>query len=820
MVFKDDDLQEILTIFKSESEEHLQKLNDGILALEQDPSKRDLIEEIFREAHSLKGAARMIGFEEIEKVAHRMEDIFNDARKGKISLVSPVTDYLLEGLDLINKVVNVRLRGRGGAAVSLGDYLQRQPVSSGVGAAEPVGMGTDFRVEAYPEPPAERLEPRRQPLETTTSPDEKDSKVQPQPEPGEADLVPMSAPESPSPLGDGISVSLGVREEISRGIRQVEEKIKIRKRQNEMGAGGSQYEETIRVSVDKLDELMAQVGEVLVVKIRSDQHLAELRDFLGQFARFQRNWHRQVRRGSRRVTAVEDRQRSLAEFVAANARTIEELNDQMVRLADGLSDENLRLDLISTNLQEGVNRIRMLPLAALFNFFPRLVRDIAREQDKEVELVLRGAETKLDKRILEELKDPLTHLLRNSIDHGLESPDERMAAGKPAIGRLTLSAYQKGNSVLVELEDDGRGIDPDAIREVAIRRNFMSPDALAEMTPAQLIQIIFQPGFTTKTGATDMSGRGVGLDVVLTNIERLKGKINTLSSPGRGTKFSIKLPLTLATTQALLIRCQGQRYAIPLTAVESTGEIELDDVSLVEGRETVQINQQILSLVRLSEVLGLPDASQERQAMLSVMVLSAVEEKVAFLVDDFIGEREVVVKNLGTHLTRVPNVAGATILADGTPVMILNVFDLIKNAPRTPGKWIWERMVSAAVIPEKRIIMVVDDSITTRTLEKNILESNGFTVISAINGADALEKLHAAAVDLVISDIQMPRMDGFSLIEAIRRDAALANLPVILVTSLDSEEDKLRGFEVGATAYFAKGAFDQKRFLETIRSYL
>jgi two-component system chemotaxis sensor kinase CheA len=829
---RDDDLQELLTIFKSESEEHLQKLNEGILTLEKEPDKKDVLEEIFREAHSLKGAARMIGFEEIEKIAHAIEDVFNDARKGRLLLTGAVSDYVLEGLDLVNRIVVYKLRGKGAGEVSLGDYLDRH--ASVVAAAGRKGprqppapeTGAPSAPSAPPSagvPPAARgadKVSRRGTAEKGFDKPRRKGVERPSAEP--PPVVEPSAAERPPEAGDGgISISIGVKDDVSRVIRQAEDKSRARRRQNEPVEAAPQYEETIRVSVDKLDELMAQVGEILVTKIRSDVRLQEVREFLNRFTVFQRAWHRHMRSMVISPMVREDRVRLMSEFVATHSRVIDDLSDSILHLSDGMAEDNLRLELISGNIQESVNRIRMLPMSALFNYFPRLIRDIAREEAKEVELVVRGGETRLDKRILEELKDPLTHLVRNSIDHGIEKGDERQAAGKPRVGRLTLSAYQKGNSVLVELEDDGQGIDPVKIREVALRRGFISAEALDELTPSQIIQVIFQPGFTTKSIITDVSGRGVGLDVVLTNIERLKGKLSTTSTPGRGTRFSIKLPLTLATTQALLIRSAGQRFALPLTAVEFTGEIDLDDISTVEGKETVLVNGALLSLIRMAEVLELPSSPEESgRGRIPLVVLSSTDERIAFTVDEFIGEREVVVKGLGSHLARVPNVAGATLLADGTPVMILNVFDLIKNARRARGQWVVERVKAREKAAVRSTILVVDDSITTRTLEKNILESSGYTVVTAVDGIEALEKARARKPDLVVTDVQMPRMDGFALTAALKKDKNLNAVPVILVTSLESEEDKKMGIDAGADAYITKGAFDQGNLLNTIRQLL
>jgi two-component system chemotaxis sensor kinase CheA len=578
-------------------------------------------------------------------------------------------------------------------------------------------------------------------------------------------------------------------------------------------AGVRQIEETIRVTTLKLDDLMNQIGEILVTRIKFDERLAEIRLIERQIEQFQLVWT-----AARRRAGLGGDPWVVREFGDRVAR----LQDDIRHLATGFNEDTLRMTLVSGELQDSINRVRMVPLSALFNLFPRLLRDIARQEGKEIEFVIEGGQAQLDKKIIEELKDPLTHLLRNALDHGIEKPEDRRLAGKRPAGSLRLSAAQKASSVVINIEDDGAGIDLERVRALALRRGFATAAELREMTDQQVLGLVFRPGFSTKGLITDLSGRGVGLDVVLTNIERLKGTITVSSVPGRGSIFSIRLPITLATTQGLLVKVSGQSFAIPLAAVEFIGEIGLDQVTSVESREAVLIEDVPTALVRLHEILRLPDQSARLEAgdKMPIIVLGSTEERVAFLVDELLGEHEIVVKGLGAPLRRVRNISGATIAGDGAIVLILNVFDLIKASQKVRGLWLADKRRALAGRPGTSRVLVVDDSVTTRLLEKGILENNGYEVTLAVDGVDALEKLANGSFDLVVSDVEMPRMNGFELTRRLRREEAHRELPVILVTSLSSEEDRKTGVEAGADAYITKGAFDQGNLIATIRQLL
>lgn len=448
-----------------------------------------------------------------------------------------------------------------------------------------------------------------------------------------------------------------------------------------------------------------------------------------------------------------------------------------------------------------------------------------------------GGDTELDKRVLEQIKDPLIHMLRNAIDHGIEPPQQRVALGKPRSGTITLTAEQLGKDVLICVSDDGAGLDLDAIRQT-IARHGVDAQTLSEI---ELVEGIFKVGISTSPIITDISGRGVGLDVVRRNVEALHGRIDVDWTPGEGAAFTLTLPLRLTSSRGLLVRVSNELFAIPLNAIERIMYISPQEISPLEGQDTVLYNGRPLTLVQLGDVLELPRAEAQRDNVLSpsnalrmhsskgeahilVVILAAAERRMAFAVDELVGEQEIVIKGLGKQLTRVGGIAGATVMGSGRVVLILNVADLIKLAMRGGGRSVFDALAEAApsmVTRAQRRILIVDDSITTRTLEKNILEAAGYTVQLAVDGQEALSTIATGGVpDLIVSDLVMPRMDGFELTQRIKDDPNMASVPVILVTSLDSPKDKARGIEIGADAYIVKSSFDQNNLLETIEQLI
>lgn len=593
-------------------------------------------------------------------------------------------------------------------------------------------------------------------------------------------------------------------------------------------------EETVRVSVTKLDALMAQFSELLVAKMRAGQRLQEVR-YLQQFvAAWQREWislrgtHSRLARwkigesakGSPSGDPLEFSR--LLDYVEASQERLREAATLAANLARAYAQDTLQITLAIEELEEEIKRIRMLPLSTITAPLPRMVRDLAHEAGKEAILDIEGGETELDRQILEQIKDPLIHMLRNAIDHGIEPPDEREAAGKPRAGRILLRAGQQGPRVLIQVTDDGGGLDLPALRRALANRGRPDAETLSE---TELRDLILAARISTSPIITDISGRGIGLSVVRRNVEALQGRIEVEHQSGQGTTFTLILPLTLTSARGLLVRTASQTFALPLNAVEYILAIAPEDIFCLEGQQAIRYGDRSVALVRLDDVLELPCNPEPRtNSRLPVVVISA-ERTVAFAVDELCGEQEMVIKGLGKQLQRVVGLTGATVLGSGEVVLILSAPDLVKLAlhggrPRPvfqqgPGR------PAEDLSSHRQRILIVDDSITTRTLEKNILEAAGYEVSLATDGQEALSLIASQGLpDLVVSDILMPRMDGFELTERLKGDEHTSGLPVILVSSLASPDDKVRGIEAGADAYIGKGEFDQNNLLETIEQLI
>jgi two-component system chemotaxis sensor kinase CheA len=504
------------------------------------------------------------------------------------------------------------------------------------------------------------------------------------------------------------------------------------------------------------------------------------------------------------------------DYLATQDNHLKLLRTNVRGLLRRFAADRSQLKLLSDELQENVRRARMVPIAALFDPLPRMARDLARERGKEVAVHIEGAETEVDRLVLEAMRDPLIHLLRNAVDHGIELPEQREREDKARRGTVRVRALQKGHSIVLEVTDDGAGIDLDAVRRAAVRIGLLAPQEAAKLSAPNTLLLIFHSGLSTQDQVTDLSGRGIGLDVVRQNLERLHGVSQVETRPGQGTSFTLTLPLTLTTSQVLLVGVAGLTVAIPTTTVERILRVNAGKVGQIEGKPAITSHGRPLPLIPLRHILALPasDSPRPSESSFPVVMLGVAEQRVALRVDRLEGTQEVVVKSLGRQLRRVRNIAGATILGNGQVIMILNVADLIRSAQDTPSTVAPLPLDDRA--PPSRRVLVVDDSITTRTLEKNILENSGYRVLVATDGEEAWSLMQTEALDLVVSDIAMPRMDGFALTERIRDDERFRDLPVILVTSLESQQDRRRGLEVGADAYITKSTFDQQNLLDAM----
>jgi chemotaxis protein histidine kinase CheA len=484
-------------------------------------------------------------------------------------------------------------------------------------------------------------------------------------------------------------------------------------------------------------------------------------------------------------------------------------------------DELLRTGHSVVELRERVRELQMLPVSTLFDLYPRVVRDLAKDLGKQVRLVVEGADVELDRRVIDDLRDPMVHLIRNAIDHGIEPPDVRRAAGKPPQGTLTLAARTEGDRAIVEVRDDGAGIDADAIRRVAVRRGVLDEVEAAALGDERAIDLIFAPGFSSRETVTDVSGRGVGLDVVRDRVDRLEGSLSVWSQPGRGTRFELRVPLSVAVARLILVRGGGLLLSLPAALVDEVLRVPEEGVSRVEGYEAMTWKDRALPLVSLAGLLERepePVDTQHRH----VAVVRFEDHAVGLVVDAFAGEREAVVKPLDDFLGRIPHVAGATILTTGEVVAVLHVPQLIASSMGVaPGRLQARvRVTESPPSKSRRRLLVVDDSIIVRDMMKGVLEQAGFDVTLAVDGADGLEKQLAGGYDAVVTDVEMPRMTGFELTRALRTNPAMAALPIVMVTTLDAQEAREEGMRSGASAYLVKNLLDMSQLVGTIERLL
>jgi len=582
---------------------------------------------------------------------------------------------------------------------------------------------------------------------------------------------------------------------------------------------------TIRVATAKLDAVVLQAEELLSAKLASAQQAQRLRQLRLESSAWRKQWMklrpdlRAARHAIDGGSAVDPAWQRIVEFIDFSDGSIAALDNGLTELIKAADHEQRAVGAMVDNLLDEMKKVVMQPFTALFEVLPRTVREVAREQGKIVELAMHGEGVEIDRRILEEMKDPLIHLLRNCVDHGIELPEVRGRAAKSRQGTITIAVTMRdGSNVELLLSDDGAGVDAAAVREFAVRQDLISAQAAAALSDEQAVALIFQSGVSTSPIITDISGRGLGLAIVKEKVEKLNGSIAVETRSGKGTTFRIVLPLTLTRFRGVLVRTARRLMVVPTNSVERVLRVARTSIKTVENRETIVCDGTVTALARLADVLELPppgDADAEASHH-PLLVLSHANQRIAFLVDEVMSEQEVLVKPLGKQLVRVRNIAGATVLGSGQVVPILNVPDLIESAVAATAAVARSAPVGTKSV-EKKSVLVAEDSITSRSLIKSILETAGYRVETAVDGMDGLARLRAGKFDLLVSDVEMPRMDGFGLTTQVRADKKLQQIPVILVTALNSREDRERGVDAGANAYIVKSSFDQSSLLEVVR---
>ncbi|MEW6614368.1 MAG: hybrid sensor histidine kinase/response regulator [Thermodesulfobacteriota bacterium] len=760
MVKNDNDfLKKLLATFKIEAHEHINAMSSGLIELEKYPGfdrQVQITETVFREAHSLKGAARSVNITEIEAICQSLESVFSALKSQKIPVSVRLLDVLHHAVDNLKTLLTSIERER--------TADEKSRAAATVKALQSILTDTTGSQES---------EDRGQKTE---------------------DREPITAhrpltPDHRSPTTD-----------------------------------------TVRISTSRLESLLLQIEELLSFKHATAHLVTELRGCNASLTEWEKEWNKllpyvRMVRQSLEEKNCHDQGRTnshiarLLEFLDWNQSHIMSLESRLDALTKTAKQDSHVLDGVVNNLLQDVRVASMLPLSSILEIFPKFARDLSRDQGKDVELVINGQEIEIDRRILEEMNAPFMHLVRNCIDHGIEKPEERKRKGKSPRGTVTVAISQtKSNSVGITISDDGTGIDVAKVREVALRRGIISQEEAERPDEQVALSLLYQSGVSTSPIITNISGRGLGLAIVQEKVERLGGTVSVETEHGVGTTFRLSLPLTLATFRGIVVRAGECLFVLPTTNIERVLSVNKEDIKAVENRETIQLDGQVLSLVRLTEVLelSLQDTAADSANTLPVVVLASAEKRLAFSVDEIIDEQEVLVKSLGKQLSRVRNIIGASVLATGKVVPVLNVSDLMKSAVKVSAAPPRITVAKKAAF-EMRSILVVEDSITARSLLKNILEAAGYNIKTAIDGIDAFTALKTERFDLVVSDVDMPRMNGFDLTAKVRADRKLAELPVVLVTALDSREHRERGIEVGANAYIVKSSFDQSNLLEVIR---
>jgi two-component system chemotaxis sensor kinase CheA len=781
-------------VFQSEALEHIEGLSRHLLDLEAAPAAEvaaTLVEAAFREAHSLKGAARAVNVTTIESVCQAMETNLSRLKQRELAPTPELIDALLNATRMTRQLLEA-------------EEAKTPPPSivATIDALKKASWTTSS------------LAPKTTPVEKTSAPP-KTSITPPSANvpPTVPSGPPSTAPRPISPPRPSSSVS-------------------------ELASPSSPARpdpappETVRISTAMLDTVRVQAEELLAEKLTAIQRVSELQQLSATFAELTRRWtpvaadiHNLAALPGGQIPAsvghAVDRLRTFADWSKTVFPAMEMHIDQTARAsAHDCQTLTGKVDTLLTDTRG----LLMLPFSWLLDGIRQPVRDLARDQGKEVTLVVEGEAVELDRRVLAELKAPFLHMLRNSLDHGIEAPDERQAAGKPRVATLIVRVAPAHNGrVEITVGDDGRGIDTGRLRSAIIKTGALKEDQAAALNDEEVLQWVFTSGVSTSALITDLSGRGLGLAIVREKTEKLGGAVRVESTRGHGTTLRLSVPLSLATFRGVVVRIGDYFIVFPLECVVRVTRVAAKQITTLENHETIVSSGEQLSLVRLAGALDLAASPRTSNGAgpSPVLIVAAGGLRLAFLVDEICGEQEILAKKLGPQV-RLPHVAGATVLGTGRPALILDAQELVRLVVRQEesGARLPEPSTTETDAARKKSILVVDDSITSRTLLRSILESSGFIVETAVDGIDAFAKLRSTPFDLVVTDVDMPRLHGVGLTEKIRADAKLAPIPVILVTSLDSREDRERGLEAGANAYIAKRSFEESNLLDTVHRLL
>ena len=743
------DKNKYITRFATEAVEHLEKMNAALLALEKNTADQEMMNLVFRSAHTIKGSSRMLGLAPIGELAHKLEDALEALKNGTAG--AGFFDVVFRALDMIAAMVEQASAGGENTRDTSGLLDELQRVAQGEAAAGKVaGQAPETLQEALREAPVAPASAEKE----------------------------HETPES----GNGMRPAMQ-QEPLQPPVK-------------------TKSVETVRVDTDKLDEATKLVGEMVSNQSRLKQNLISIEAL-----------RRDSARSLEMVANLGGKMGGEADFADA-LELSQRIHATLKRVAQYYKNDLAYQSLLTEALLERVSSMRMLPIATILDTFHRYARDISASCGKKVELIVEGGETELDKAIIEKIGDPLLHMIRNSIDHGLESPAERKRAGKRETGTIRISAGYDGSVVYIDVADDGGGIHTGKVKEKALQKKLHDKETLDAMPDNEILRLIFRPGFSTSSFITDMSGRGVGMDVVQnTIVEQLKGSVHVQTEAGEGTTFHIKLPLTLAIMRVFLVTAGDALIGLMVDSIVEVLKIKRDEIIDIVDKKAIRLREKFLPVVALRSILSLPEEAAEQDP--TVVILRYGEEMLGVIVDALISEEDMGIKPLPRHMKNSGLVSGVSVTGKNDIVVVLNTAKVFATANDV------KTSIAARVRESARKavhILVVDDSVNTREIERSILESYGYRVDVATDGLDGYEKSQSFHYDLVVTDVEMPRMDGFSLTKKLRDDAAYQHTPIVIVSSRDKEDDRRRGLQAGANAYIVKGSFEQSNLLSTIQA--
>lgn len=750
----------LLETFKIEANEHVNIIAKGLIELEkdlEDETKKIILEDIYRSAHSMKGASRAVNLTNIEKICQSLESCFSMMKNEELKPSSQIFDIFHSVINTIELLLDDDDEDKPGIEIIIKyvDLLDNIKDYQNTSSQKNI---TDNEIDVVVQPKETHLQ--------------------------EENIV-------------------------------NEEKLKPKS-----------SSDTIRLSSKKIDNIYLNAEESLQIKLSHNQEVSQIKEIAKDLISIRKQWvvvYSEVLKAQQikeKGKLHQDRMTGSISFsiydnINESFKTIDKKFSQLLDTSRYVSNNTKN---ILDELVEEVKNILMVPFSNLLSGFPRIIRDLSKDMNKEIEVEISGTDIEVDRRIMEGLKDPLIHMIRNSISHGIEIPQLRKKSGKETKGKIQINInHTDANHVRIEIIDDGSGIDKEKLIKKTIKSKILTKEEISKLSEEEVIRLIFRSGISTASIITDISGRGLGLSIVEENIEKLGGKVSVKSIVGKGCKFSIEIPITISKSQGLLVAVGKKKFIIPVSNIIETLRVRKDSLKRVENTDTIQYQQNTLPLVKLSDVLQINSEDLNSNKFIYLVILESQNRRIGFIVSDIIREQEVLFKKLGYPLFKVRNIAGVSLLGTGEICPILNNQDLIKTAQKTTTTTVSPKDKKAKDGSKKKSVLIAEDSITSRLFLKNILEGAGYKVKATIDGKEALTSLKQDKYDILVTDIQMPRMDGFELTEAIRNDKILADLPIVLVSSLSKREDQEKGIDVGANAYIVKSSFEQSNLLEVVK---